>query len=118
VLFYYIGHSEKFIKVKKALINYTYNYIQGYPNEKRGKSSEMAHLMLDLFTCPFLSLRFKTKILSLYRDDKNISQIKETINDSIKLSNFHKNHKYWFTKWEKFNLAKELENKKSQEVYS
>lgn len=118
VLFFYIGYSEKFSKIKTALIDYTYNYIKEYPKEKRGKSSEMAHLMLDLFACPFLNLRIKTKILSLYRDDKNISQIKETINDSIKLSNFHKNHKYWFTKWEKLNLAKELENKKSQEVYS
>ncbi|WP_047547408.1 antiviral reverse transcriptase Drt3b [Psychroserpens sp. Hel_I_66] len=118
VLFYYIGHSQKYKKVKEALIAYTFNYIREYPNEKRGKSSEMAHLILDLLACPYLELRIKTKLLVHYREDKNFSQIKKTISDSEKLLKFHKNHKYWFTKWERFNLAKELENKKSQEVYS
>lgn len=118
VLFYYIGHSEKYKKVKEALIAYTFNYIREYPNEKRGKSSEMAHLILDLLACPYLELSIKTKLLVHYRGDKSFSQIKKTISDSKKLLKFHKNHKYWFTKWERFNLAKELENKKSQEVYS
>jgi len=118
VLFYYIGHSQKYKKVKEALIAYTFNYIREYPNEKRGKSSEMAHLILDLLACPYLEFRIKTKLLIYYRDDKYFSQIKKTISDSKKLLKFHKNHKYWFTKWERFNLAKELENKKSQEVYS
>jgi len=118
VLFYYIGYSQKYKKVKEALIAYTFKYIREYPNEKRGKSSEMAHLILDLLACPYLEFRIKTKLLIYYRDDKKISQIKKTISDSKKLLKFHKNHKYWFTKWERFNLAKELENKKSQEVYS
>ena len=118
VLFYYIGNSTKYTAIKNALIVYTYNYIKEYPNEKRGKSSEMAHLILDLLACPFLDLKTKTKMLVLYRNDKNYSDIKKTIIDSIKLKNFHKFHKYWFTKWEKFNLTKELESKKSQEVYS
>ncbi|TVZ49759.1 antiviral reverse transcriptase Drt3b [Olleya sp. Hel_I_94] len=118
VLFYYIGYSQKYKKVKEALITYTFKYIREYPNEKRGKSSEMAHLILDLLACPYLEFRIKTKLLIYYRDDKKISQIKKTISDSKKLLKFHKNHKYWFTKWERFNLAKELENKKSQEVYS
>ncbi|TXE11750.1 RNA-directed DNA polymerase [Seonamhaeicola algicola] len=118
VLFYYIGHSQKYKKVKEALIAYTFNYIREYPNEKRGKSSEMAHLILDLLACPYLEFRIKTKLLIYYRDDNKFSQIKKTISDSKKLHKFHKNHKYWFTKWERFNLAKELENKKSQEVYS
>ncbi len=118
VLLYYIGHSKKFPLVKNALIEYTSNYIKDYPNEKIGKSSEMAHLILDLLTCPYLDLKIKTKMLILYRGEQKFSQIKKTINDSNKLNDFHKKHKYWFTKWERFNLAKELENKKSQEVYS
>lgn len=118
VLFYYIGNSQKYKKVKEALIAYTFNYIREYPSEKRGKSSEMAHLILDLLACPYLELKIKIKLLMYYRNDKNFSQIKKTISDSKKLLKFHKNHKYWFTKWERFNLAKELENKKSLEVYS
>ncbi len=118
VLIYYIGHSEKFPFVKDALINYTFNYIEDYPKEKRGKSSEMAHLILDLLACPYLDLKLKIKLLMLYRGDHKFSEIKKTVNDSKKLISFHKKHKYWFTKWERFNLTKELENKKSQEVYS
>jgi hypothetical protein len=118
VLFYYIGYSEKFPLIKDALIDYTYNYIKDYPSEKRGKSSEIAHLMLDLFACPFLGLRIKAKILYLYRDGKNLADYTSALGETRKLILFHKKHKYWFTKWERFNLAKELENKRSQEVYS
>jgi hypothetical protein len=118
VLFYYIGYSEKFPLIKDALIDYTYNYIKDYPSEKRGKSSEIAHLLLDLFACPFLGLRIKTKILYLYRDGKNLADYTSALGETRKLILFHKKHKYWFTKWERFNLVKELENKKSQEVYS
>jgi hypothetical protein len=117
VLFYYIGHSKKFSKVKNAVIDYTSNYIKEYPNEKRAKSSEMAHLILDLFACPFLDSTIKIKLLHLYRGSVSSEENKNKI-DAEKLIVFHKNHKYWFTKWERFNLAKELENKKSQEVYS
>lgn len=117
VLFYYIGHSKKFSKVKNAVLDYTYNYIKEYPNEKRGKSSEMAHLILDLFACPFLDETNKIKLLHLYRGSATEEENKNKL-DAEKLIVFHKNHKYWFTKWERFNLAKELENKKSQEVYS
>tara|TARA_R110000744_G_scaffold304406_1_gene412937 strand:- start:787 stop:2943 length:2157 start_codon:yes stop_codon:yes gene_type:complete len=117
VLFYYIGHSQKYKKVKEALIAYTFNYIREYPNEKRGKSSEMAHLILDLFACPFLDETNKIKLLHLYRGSATEEENKNKL-DAEKLIVFHKNHKYWFTKWERFNLAKELENKKSQEVYS
>jgi hypothetical protein len=117
VLFYYIGHSKKFSKVKNAIIDYTYNYIKEYPNEKRGKSSEMAHLILDLFACPFLDSTIKIKLFHLYKGNATSEENKNKM-DAEKLIVFHKNHKYWFTKWERFNLAKELENKKSQEVYS
>ncbi len=118
VMFYYIGDSEKFPLVKEALINYTFNYVREYPKETRGKSTEMTLLILDLLACPYLNLRMKTKLLMLYRGEQEYSKLKNTIYDSAKLNNFHKNHKYWFTKWKRFNLAKELENKKSQEVYS
>lgn len=118
VSFFYIGHSEKYPTLKKALIDYTFNYINSYPLEKRGKSSEIAHLILDLFACPFLDSKFKKKILTLYRNNVTYKEIKQTMIDAAKIIEFHKEHKYWFTKWERLNLVKELESKKSQEVYS
>jgi hypothetical protein len=118
VPFFYMGHSKKYPKVKNALMEYTLNYIDAYPLEKRGKSAEISHLVLDLFACPFVDERFKQKILILYRNNKTYSEKKTTLEDTKKIIDFHKSHKYWFTKWERFNLVKELNNKKSQEVYS
>lgn len=115
VLLFYIGHSKKYPKIKDALNNYIKNYIKSFPNEKRGKSSELTHLILDLLSCPFIDYAFKINLYSIY---KNYSTVAELKTAKI-VVDFHKNNiKYWFTKWERFNLAKELEYKKSQEVYS
>lgn len=115
VLLFYIGHSKKYPQIKVALNAYIENYIKSFPIEKRSKSSELTHLILDLLACPFISDIFKIKIYSIY---KNYSTKKEILS-ARKVIYFHKkNIKYWFTKWERFNLAKELEYKKSQEVYS
>lgn len=115
VLLFYIGHSNKYPKIKVALSEYIENYIRSFPIEKRSKSSELTHLILDLLACPYIDDIFKIKIYSIY---KNYTT-KAEIFSSRKIVYFHKkNIKYWFTKWERFNLAKELEYKKSQEVYS
>ncbi len=115
VLLYYIGYSKKYENIKLALFKYIEEYIKIVPIEKRGKSSELTHLLLDLLSCPYLEDIFKIKIYSIY---KNFTSKKELI-EARKVIYFNKkNHKYWFTKWERFNLAKELEYKKSQEVYS
>jgi len=119
VILYYLGHSTKFDKIKNALINYIEIYIKSFPYEKRSKSSELAHLILDLTACPYLTQKYKRKIFILYKESTTITKAKESIKIINKILDFQKNHqKYWFTKWERFNLAKELEYKKSQEVYS
>jgi hypothetical protein len=115
VLLFYIGHSKKYPKIKDTLNTYIENYIRSFPVEKRSKSSELTHLILDLLACPYITDIFKIKIYSIY---KNYSTTKEILS-ARKVVYFHKkNIKYWFTKWERFKLAKELEYKKSQEVYS
>lgn len=115
VLLFYIGHSKKYPKIKAALNTYIKNYIYSFPIEKRNKSSELTHLILDLLVCPFLEDAFKLNMYSIYKNYSSVSELEI----SMKVVNFHKkNIKYWFTKWERFNLAKELEYKKSQEVYS
>lgn len=115
VLLFYIGHSQRYSKIKDALNIYIENYIKSFPIEKRGKSSELTHLILDLLACPFIEDEFKIKTYSIYKNYSTESELECT----TKVVNFHKkNIKYWFTKWERFNLAKELEYKKSQEVYS
>ena len=48
VLLFYFGHSKKYPKIKAALKKYIGKYIQSFPVEKRSKSSELTHLILDL----------------------------------------------------------------------
>jgi hypothetical protein len=119
VLLFYIGHSKKYPKIKVALKKYIENYIKSFPIEKRSKSSELTHLMLDLIACPFLTQQNKRRFFAIYKGNKNTNEIKMNFETLDGILNFQKIHmKYGFTKWERFNLAKELEYKKSQEVYS
>lgn len=119
VILFYLGHSTKYDKIKTALKSYIQEYIRSFPIEKRNKSSELTHLILDLIACPYLDIKYKRKIFIVYKDSKTFMEIKESIKALNKILDFQKNNlKYWFTKWERFNLAKELEYKKSQEVYS
>lgn len=119
VLLFYFGHSKKYTKIKVALKKYIENYIKSFPVEKRNKSSELTHLMLDLIACPFLIRQDKRRFFAIYKNSKNVSELKNDFETLDKIRFFQKRHmKYGFTKWERFNLAKELEYKKSQEVYS
>lgn len=119
VILFYLGHSTKFEKIKTALKNYIEEYIKSFPIEKRNKSSELTHLILDLIACPYLDIKYKRKIFIVYKESKTFKEVIESVRTLNKILDFQKNNlKYWFTKWERFNLAKELEYKKSQEVYS
>jgi len=119
VLLFYFGHSQKYSQLKCALEKYIEDYIQSFPMEKRCKSSELTHLMLDLIACPFLPMRKKRRFFAIYKGSKLFKELKKDFENLDRIVNFQKKHmKYGFTKWERFNLAKELEYKKSQEVYS
>ncbi|OVE55958.1 antiviral reverse transcriptase Drt3b [Chryseobacterium mucoviscidosis] len=119
VILFYLGHSTKFEKIKNALKSYIVEYIKSFPIEKRNKSSELTHLILDLIACPYLEIKYKRKIFIVYKDSKTFKEVIESVRTLNKILDFQKSYvKYWFTKWERFNLAKELEYKKSQEVYS
>ncbi len=69
----------------------------------------MIFLILDLTVCPFIDEAFKKRILL---------QFTKSEEDIKKIIKFIKKQKYWFTKWENFDLEKELMAKNSQEVYS
>lgn len=115
VLIFYLGHSKQYPIIKQALLEYIERYIASFPVEIRGKSSEVTHLILDLMACPFIEDRQKIKIFGIYKNYSTPNQLLQ----ARKVIYFHKKHmKFWFTRWERFNLAKEFEYKKSQEVYS
>lgn len=116
VLLYYLGDYSKYFDIKTALIAYIKTYILSIPCEKRSKSSEITHLILDLLTCPFITTIEKKEIFNIFKNGSpnEYDNIVEDILDFQKKNNIN----YWFTKWKRFNLAKEFEYKKSQEVYS
>ncbi len=65
---------------------------------------------MDLMTCPYIDISNKNRFLSLNGVTDSTLQ--------TKIISFSLKQKYWFIKWQDFNLAEEIEMKKSQEVYS
>ena len=66
----------------------------------------MTLLFFDLIVCPYLDMDYRKNLLDLYG-----------INDERKKVAFINKRKYWFTKWSDFDFGKELEAKRSEEVY-
>lgn len=78
----------------------------GYKKAHCPNDAEALILLLDLLTCPYLSAPVKASIGGIFGLDASSST-------SIQLAN-----NYWFTAWGKeFDLGKELDSKRSREVY-
>ena len=110
VLFYYVGNDIRYQRIKEALLLYTTLKIENIDEAKRRRSAELTILLFDLLSCPYIVSAYKKNLLSLYG----------ILDDAIQtdIIGFQKNQKYWFTKWDKINLEKELNAKICQEVYS
>ena len=103
-LLFYISDKKRYESVRVNLIA----HIKSLYNLKKDtlrSESEMVHLSLDLLTCPYLSNTFKNEILSHLGVDKKY--FKKIINEND----------FWFTKWNEFDFAKELDAKLSYNVY-
>lgn len=108
VLLFYIEDKIRYKKTKAIIKNHIINLYQDVSNENRLKNTELSLMFFDLISCPFLDNEFKNKLFSFYGYDDSMNEIK---NDIINY------RQYWFTKWTNFDFGKELEAKKSQEVY-
>lgn len=109
ILLFYIRNIDDFINLKKVIKFSILNKIKNTDNDKRKKTTELTLLFLDILVCPFIDNKFKREMMNLF----NINSDYHT-----EIINYKKTQKYWFTKWDNFNLAKELTAKKSLEVYS
>ena len=69
------------------------------------KSTELVLLMLDTLSCPYLQTTTKSALLNIYGIDSTLHN---------KIIGFRKT---WFTDWTGFNFNKELDAKRSREVY-
>lgn len=78
------------------------------------KKAEFIFLTIDLLSCPYLDEvndTFKIKILNCCGFPRLTRQEQQDILEVIRVQ------RYWFTKWRNFNLMKELNGIKGQEVY-
>lgn len=114
VLLFYIRNLVRYDEIRIALKKHILEkYKQGDKNNLR-KNAEFIFLTLDILSCPYLDEnddRYKIKILNLCGFNKYERQKKKDIIRKVK------DIKYWFTKWQNFDLEKELSTKRSQEVY-
>ena len=108
VLLFYIQNTPRYFKMKDILQDHICRKFEITDKNKRRKTTELILLLFDLIACPYLDQDFKNKLLTFYdisTDSRGL--ISEIINF----------RKYWFTKWTDFDFGKELEAKRSQEVY-
>ena len=105
---FYIRNTNGFEEIKKAIKIAIINKIKNVDEDKRKKSTELVLLFFDILVCPFVDNKFKREIMVLFNIPVHLH---------FDMLNFKKEKKYWFTKWDNFNLAKELTAKKSLEVY-
>jgi len=114
VLLFYIRNLARYDEMLNALKEHILEKYKREDKNNLRKNAEFVYLTLDLLSCPFLDEpddRYKIKILNLCGINKNK---KEKQKDIIRMI---KERKYWFTKWQDFDLEKEFNTKKSQEVY-
>lgn len=103
-LLFYISDKKRYESVKQGLLK----HIEGIYDSRKDSlldESEMVHLTLDLISCPYISISFKKSLLSRYGIEKDL--VKRIISKN----------KFWFTKWNNFDFAKELDAKLSKDVY-
>ena len=108
VLLFYIRNIKSFRPIKLALMESLREKIESVEKYKRTKYSELIIMLFDLIVCPYLDNNFKRELLRLFGLEKKYHE---------NLLGFKIFQKYWFTKWDKFNLAKEIKAKKALETY-
>jgi hypothetical protein len=108
-LLFYISDIKIYGGLKDSIKQYILATLNDIDPAKRRTNCEYVLLFLDLIVCPYLDVNFKNDLLSIYSVEPSHWPA---------IIEFKSNQKYWFTKWENFNLAKELNSKISEEVYS
>ncbi len=108
VLLFYIRNAKDYSDLREIIKK---SILQRILREKESKnrSTECVLIVFDILVCPYLEAKFKREVLGLFliidSEEQNL------------LLNFYKRQKYWFTKWDNFNFADELEAKIAHEPY-
>jgi len=105
VLLFYMKDKVRYNSLRSAALKSAENKFK----ENKGsilKSAELTLLFFDLVSCPFIDESVKSNFFAFYN-----------IDDSDKQEEFSQVSTLWFTKWNDFNFAKELDAKRSFDVY-
>ena len=105
VLFFYMRDKQRYNELRQFLEKET---CKKFDREIAflKKDTELTLLLFDMLACPYIQLETKKALLAKYG-----------ITDSPLQESIIGKRKHWFTKWSGFDLAKELDAKKSSEVY-
>ncbi|EFC1755820.1 TPA: RNA-directed DNA polymerase [Escherichia coli] len=103
-LMFYMSDKKRYDGVRAHLLLHIDN-IYSMKVDTLLNESELVHLTLDLIACPYISVSFKKALLSRYGIDESYVKRIVSLNE------------YWFTKWNDFDFAKELDAKLSNAVY-
>jgi len=115
VLLFYIKDSKRYDKLRQALSKYILTIFKTEGSISMEKKAELVFLLFDVLTCPYLEDVSKTIKDERYAFKKSILSLLKV--EPAKHIAIIEKENFWFTKWTNFNFGKELESKKSQEVY-
>ncbi len=109
VLFFYMKNKKRYADVKAWLEAYVLNK---FSNNKDTllKDAELCLLLFDVLTCPYINDEFKLQLVESY------PQVLEA-NRQAFIDEFKGKESLRFTTWMDFDFGKELDAKRSQEVY-
>lgn len=103
VTLFYIENISSYNNLKNLLKSHIKNK---FKRNNKFQMAELTFLLFDILSCPWLDRSFKKDLLCLYDIINNVDQ--EEIIES---------EENWFTTWTNFDFLRQLELKKSQEVY-
>lgn len=115
VLFFYIKDADRYRYLRYELMKYVVILFKSEGKDNIRKKAELVFLLMDMLTCPYLDDQTKTNKDDKYRYKKKLLSLSGV--DSVNHIGIIEMEKFWFTKWTDFKLGRELESKRSHEVY-
>ncbi len=103
-ILFYIKNNDKFVNLRTNLLLHIKEKYENLDKKNIRMSGELVLLLFDLLTCPYIDKTYKSEILQYF----------DITSHQKKIIYFRR---FWFTKWTNFDFEKELNTKRSQEVY-
>lgn len=111
VSLFYMREKKRYGVLRDFIIDLSLKRIRDR-SETCEKDAELIFLLFDLIACPYVPAEKKKQALSVFNvtDDTLASEI-------IEYRDVVGSAQSWFTNWQDFDFAKELDAKRSREVY-